>query len=248
MSRNLLKILIEGTVAVSATTGVIAFVKQEIERKKEKACGHRQGIYEKYIKRPVDCAVATGASIVLAPVFLVTSFLVKWRLGSPVLFVQERPGKDEKIFRIYKFRTMRNAKDKDGNELPDEERLTKFGTKLRSLSIDELPELLNIIKGDMAIVGPRPLLVEYLPRYNKKQARRHEVRPGLTGLAQVNGRNSISWEEKFDWDVKYVDNVTFMGDLMIILGTIKAVLKREGISSGTNVTMEAFMGSSNSSI
>lgn len=167
--------------------------------------------------------------------------------GNP-FFTQLRPGRigkdgKEKIFKLIKFRTMLNAKDKEGNLLPDEKRLNRYGRLLRTTSLDELPELINIIRGDMSIVGPRPLLVRYLDRYNAHQARRHEVRPGFTGLAQIHGRNAISWEEKFDWDVKYVDNVTFFGDLKIIFGTIKTVLKREGISSGTSATMEEFMGS-----
>lgn len=201
-----------------------------------------KGPYEKYIKRPLDCILATGALIVLSPVMGVTAIAVSRNLGKPVLFSQERPGKDEKVFKLYKFRSMTDEKDASGEMLPDDVRLTNFGKLLRSTSLDELPELLNIIKGDMAIVGPRPLLVRYLPRYNEKQKRRHEVRPGLTGLAQVHGRNSVGWEEKFDWDVKYVDNVSFVEDIKIILMTIKSVLKKEGISSETSDTMEEFLG------
>ena len=203
---------------------------------------HKQGIYEKYIKRPQDFICASLAIVVLSPVMAVTAILVKKKLGSPVLFFQERPGKDGKIFKLYKFRSMTDEKDADGNLLPDEKRLPAFGRKLRSTSLDELPELFNMLKGDMSIVGPRPLLVRYLPRYSAHQARRHEVRPGFTGLAQVNGRNAISWDERFDWDIKYVDNITFLGDWKIIFKTIKTVIKREGISSGTSVTMEEFMG------
>ncbi len=205
-----------------------------------------KGPYEKFIKRFLDFVLSLVGLLVLSPIMLITALLVRVKLGSPVLFKQPRPGRNEKVFNLYKFRTMTDEKDADGNLLPDEDRLTGFGKKLRSTSIDELPELINIIKGDMAIVGPRPLLVRYLPRYNEHQKRRHEVRPGFTGLAQVNGRNSISWEEKFDWDVKYVDNITFLEDLKILFATVGVVLGHKGISSGTSATMEEFMGSETS--
>lgn len=201
------------------------------------------GLYEKIIKRPLDFLLSLVALILLSPILAITAILVRSRLGSPVLFTQDRPGRNGKVFKLYKFRSMTDERDENGELLPDEVRLNAFGKKLRSTSLDELPELINIVKGDMAIVGPRPLLVRYLPRYNEHQARRHEVRPGFTGLAQVNGRNAISWEEKFDWDVKYVDKVTFWGDLKIILSTVGVVFRKDGISSETSATMEEFMGS-----
>ena len=200
------------------------------------------GPYEKCIKRPLDCILATGALIVLSPVMVVTSALVKKKLGSPILFTQDRPGKNEKVFRLMKFRTMTNEKDENGELLPDEDRLTRFGSFLRSTSLDELPELLNIIKGDMALIGPRPLMVEYLPLYNEEQKHRHEVRPGMSGLAQVNGRNAISWEERFALDNEYVEHITFAKDFSIVLKTIRVILSREGISSETSETMEDFKG------
>lgn len=199
-------------------------------------------MYKRFVKRCLDFVLSLIALLILSPVLLIVAILVRCKLGSPIIFKQQRPGLHEKIFCMYKFRTMTDAKDEQGNLLPDEVRLTKFGKALRSTSLDELPELFNILKGDMAIVGPRPLLVQYLPRYNERQRRRHDVRPGFTGLAQVNGRNSISWQEKFEWDVRYVENVSFLMDLRIIAKTVGVVLKRDGISSDTSVTMEEFRG------
>ena len=205
-------------------------------------------MYAKYFKRILDFLLSLIAIIILSPVFLIIAILVRVKLGSPVIFKQKRPGKNEKIFTLYKFRTMTDEKDEDGNLLPDEKRLTKFGKTLRSTSLDELPELFNILKGDMSIIGPRPLLVEYLPLYNEEQKHRHDVRPGLTGLAQISGRNSISWEEKFNDDIKYIKNITFINDIKIFFNTIIKVFKREGISQENNVTMEKFKGTPNKEV
>lgn len=199
-------------------------------------------IYGKYLKRVLDIILTAIAIILLSPVLVITAILVRVKLGSPVLFCQERPGRYEKIFKLYKFRTMTDQKNADGELLPDEIRLTPFGKKIRSTSLDELPELFNILKGDMSIIGPRPLLVRYLSRYTPEQRHRHDVRPGLTGYAQAHGRNAVSWEEKFKMDVWYTKHVTFCTDMQILLATVKAVLKHEGISSGTSETMEEFMG------
>ena len=186
-------------------------------------------MYAKYIKRILDFVLSLVALIVLSPVLLIVAILVRVKLGSPVIFKQQRPGKNEKIFTLYKFRTMTDKKDENGNLLPDSERLTKFGKFLRSTSLDELLELVNILKGDMAIVGPRPLLVKYLPYYTEEEKHRHDVRPGLTGLAQVSGRNNLDWNERFEMDLKYVNSISFKGDLTIILNTIKSVLKHNDI-------------------
>lgn len=216
--------------------GLLAFIRDRFEQRRSAGRHRYKGLYEKYVKRPLDAMLSAFALIVFSPVMIITGVLVKKNLGSPVFFTQDRPGKDAKVFKLYKFRTMKEG------DLPDSERLTPFGEKLRSTSLDELPELFNILKGDMAIVGPRPLLVRYLSRYNKTQARRHEVRPGLTGLAQANGRNALSWQKKFDYDVKYVDNVTFTGDVKIIADTVKEVISKEGVSEEGEATMEEFMG------
>lgn len=186
--------------------------------------------------------VSIIALVLLSPIFLILSIVIKMKLGSPVFFSQERPGRNGKIFKMYKFRSMTNAQDSEGNLLTDSERLTEFGRKLRATSLDELPELWNILKGDMSLVGPRPLLTTYLPLYNKFQKRRHEVRPGLTGLAQTNGRNKTTWDERFKLDVQYVDNITFVNDLHIILKTVFKVIRKEGVSSQESVTMEQFLG------
>ena len=194
------------------------------------------GPYEKYIKRPLDCVLAACALILLSPVLLVVAILVRLKLGAPVIFHQERPGKDERIFRLCKFRTMTDERDERGELLPDAERLTRFGAVLRRTSLDELPELVNILKGDMAIVGPRPLLVRYLPWYTAREKRRHEVRPGLTGLAQVSGRNYVGWDRRLDLDVRYAERITFWGDLQIIFRTVRSVLSQEDVAVDTDTT------------
>ena len=203
----------------------------------------KKRFYEKFIKRPLDLILSLIAIIILSPILIIVSILVRIKLGSPILFTQDRPGLNENIFKMYKFRTMTDQRDENNQLLPDKDRLTKFGKLLRSTSLDELPELFNILKGDMSIVGPRPLLVQYLDLYNDHQKRRHEVLPGLTGYAQVNGRNAISWEDKFDLDVEYVDNISFIQDLKIVFLTIKKVFVKEGINSNTSSTMEYFEGS-----
>ena len=207
------------------------------------------GPYEKYFKRPVDFICGMAAVVVFCWLYVILIILgTVFMKGNP-FYTQERPGRDEKIFKLIKFRTMDNRKDGDGNLLPDEIRLNTYGRFLRKTSLDELPEAFNIIKGDMSVVGPRPLLVKYLDRYNEEQHHRHDVRPGLSGYAQVNGRNAISWEEKFKLDVEYVNNITFLGDVKIILQTVgKAFFKQEGISSETSETMEEFMGTAVESV
>lgn len=199
-------------------------------------------IYRCFIKRLLDFFLSLLALLLLSPIFLFVALAVRIKLGAPVLFHQKRPGKNGKIFTLYKFRTMTDQKDAEGNLLPDEKRLTSFGKFLRSTSLDELPELLNILKGEMSIIGPRPLLVKYLPLYNETQRHRHDVRPGLTGLAQVNGRNAITWEKKFEYDVSYVNQLCFSLDVKIFFDTIRSVLKRDGINSEGDATMEAFRG------
>ena len=199
-------------------------------------------MYNKYFKRAFDVLVSAAALLILSPIYALIAILIRVKLGSPIIFVQQRPGKDGKVFRLYKFRTMTDARDENGVLLADEFRMTRFGEMLREMSLDELPELWNILRGDMSLVGPRPLLTEYLELYNERQMHRHDVRPGLTGWAQVNGRNTLSWEEKFELDVEYVEQVSFIKDIKIILMTVGNVLRREGINSETAVTMERFQG------
>ena len=202
----------------------------------------KDSLYVKYIKRILDFLLALNTIFILGIPMLLVALLVRIKLGSPVLFKQDRPGKDGKIFQMFKFRSMTDERDEKGELLPDEVRLTSFGKKLRSTSLDELPELLNVLKGDMSFIGPRPLLVRYLPLYSERQSRRHEVRPGITGYAQVNGRNAISWEEKFEKDVWYVENISFWTDISILFKTVVVVFGRKGISSETAATMEEFKG------
>lgn len=196
-------------------------------------------MYKKFFKRFLDIIISLISLIILSPVMLIVAILVRIKLGSPIIFKQERPGKNEKIFKLYKFRSMSDKKDKNGKLLPDSERLTKFGKILRSTSLDELPELVNILKGDMSLIGPRPLAVSYLPYYNEKEKHRHDVRPGLTGLAQINGRNALDWEKRFEYDLEYVNNITFINDLKILFKTFFKVLKREDVvTRGTGKTID----------
>lgn len=194
---------------------------------------HKAGFYEKFVKRFLDIFLSGMALIILCPILFVTAILVRVKLGSPVIFCQERPGKDEKIFKLHKFRSMSDARDENGNLLPDEIRLGRFGRTLRATSLDELPELWDIFRGKMSIVGPRPLLVEYLPYYTENERHRHDVRPGLTGLAQINGRNTLTWEQKFAYDLEYVQHISFITDLRILLGTVGKVLNRSGVQVNT---------------
>ena len=218
--------IILGIVIIAAVVAVIAGIADAISRRES---SHKPyGPYEKYIKRPLDAFLATGALIVFSPILLVTAILVRVKLGSPVLFCQERPGKDEKIFRLYKFRTMTDERDENGELLPDEVRLTKFGRMLRSTSLDELPQLFNIIRGDMAIIGPRALLIEYLPYYNEEEKQRHLVRPGLTNLVSIHGRNMVSVQDKFKHDIEYTNHISFLMDFRILIGTVKVVFQHEG--------------------
>ena len=235
---KVIKWLISIIIGISAGVGIITFIA---DKKKENKRIHKPyGPYEKYIKRPLDAFLATGALIVFSPILLVTAILVRVKLGSPVLFTQERPGKDEKIFKLFKFRTMTDECGAGGELLPDSVRLTKFGSMLRSTSLDELPELFNIAKGDMSIIGPRPLLVQYLPYYTETEKHRHDVRPGLSGLAQVNGRNLVKWDQRLAYDVEYVNKITFAGDVKIVLETIKKVFAKEDIAVDTD-TVETYL-------
>lgn len=236
--------LIGVIIAVATIAGVIAFIAERIgERKTEKSKFQHKpyGIYERFIKRPMDCVLASAMTIVLSPLLLILTILGAIQMGGNPFFTQERPGKDEKIFKLIKFRTMNNKKDENGQFLSDEARLTKYGKWLRSTSLDELPELLNIVKGDMSFIGPRPLLVKYLPFYSETQKLRHSVRPGLTGYAQAHGRNHTTWDERFGLDLEYVNHITLFGDICIIFDTVKAVLSKDGISQEGQATMSDFI-------
>jgi len=219
-------------VIIAVVVGVLALIADLVQKRNS---SHKPyGPYERFVKRPLDAFLATGALIVLSPIILVTALLVRIKLGSPVFFTQNRPGRDEKIFKLYKFRTMTDKRDNNGELLPDHIRLTSFGKKLRATSIDELPELFNIVKGDMSIIGPRPLLVQYLPYYTETEKHRHDVRPGLSGLAQVNGRNTVKWDKRLAYDVEYVNKITFRGDFKIVLQTIAKVFKKEDVAVDTD--------------
>ena len=228
--------IILGIIAIAAVVGIVAVIGDMGQKSNHKPYGP----YEKYIKRGLDAFLATGAIIVLCPVLIVVAVLVRIKLGSPILFTQDRPGRDEKIFKLYKFRTMTDQRGLDGELLPDEVRLTSFGKTLRSTSLDELPELINIVKGDMSIIGPRPLLVQYLPYYTETEKHRHDVRPGLSGLAQVNGRNLVKWDQRLAMDIEYVNRITFIGDVNIVLKTIEKVFAKEDIAADT-VTVEPYL-------
>lgn len=219
-------------VIIAVVVGVLALIADLVQKRNS---SHKPyGPYERFVKRPLDAFLATGALIVLSPIILFTALLVRIKLGSPVFFTQNRPGRDEKIFKLYKFRTMTDKRDNNGELLPDHIRLTSFGKKLRATSIDELPELFNIVKGDMSIIGPRPLLVQYLPYYTETEKHRHDIRPGLSGLAQVNGRNTVKWDKRLAYDVEYVNKITFRGDFKIVLQTIAKVFKKEDVAVDTD--------------
>ena len=232
---RVLKNTAKGIIIISTGAGILAFIA---ERFKKKSNHKPNGVYEAYFKRPLDVFLSAGALIVLSPLMIMVAVLVKLNLGSPVFFIQERPGMDEKVFRLIKFRSMTDGNGLKGKTLSDEERLTRFGKVLRSTSLDELPELFNILRGDMSIVGPRPLLLRYLPYYTETERHRHDIRPGLTGLAQINGRNALTWNERFEWDIDYVNNVSLVLDLGIVWKTLKKVIKRENIiTTGTPISI-----------
>lgn len=242
-----IKCFIVATTIISLIAAVIAFFADRKKRKAMSSVHKYNGLYEKYVKRSMDVFLSVGALIVFSPIIMILALLVRLKLGSPVIFCQERPGmidpntKKEKIFKLYKFRTMTSQCDEEGNLLPDTERLTEFGKALRSSSLDELPELINIIKGDMSIIGPRALLVRYLPAYTEYERHRHDVRPGLSGLAQINGRNYLSWDKRLQLDTEYAHNITFCGDAKIVLSTIKKVVFKEDVAVNTEEIDEGYL-------
>lgn len=249
LNRFVIRAIIAVTGVLAALAAIAGMIDRKGEKEREEKARHDgwemhkpYGVYEKYLKRPLDFFLSSLALVVLSPVMIVTAVLVRVKLGSPILFTQGRPGRNEEIFKLYKFRTMTDERDSDGELLPDEVRMTKFGSLLRSTSLDELPELFNIIRGDMSLIGPRPLLIKYLPRYTSEQRHRHDVLPGLTGYAQAHGRNAVSWNEKFKMDVWYTRNISLKTDVSIFFDTIRSVLKHEGINSETSATMDEFMG------
>lgn len=235
---KVIKRIFSAVMTLSTLAAVIAFVSERRDKSRREHKPH--GLYEQYVKRPLDAFLSTAALILCSPLMLLTAALVRVKLGSPVLFTQERPGRDGKIFKLFKFRTMTDQRDENGELLPDHVRLTPFGEALRASSLDELPELINIARGDMSLIGPRPLLVQYLPYYTPTEQHRHDVRPGLSGLAQVNGRNLIDWDQRLAYDVQYVNNISFMTDVKIILQTVKKVFAREDIAADT-VTVEPYL-------
>lgn len=238
MWHKILRIM-EIIVGIAAAAGLIVGIAQLFEKKTN---NHKpKGLYERFFKRFLDVFLSTGALIVFSPIIAITAVLVRIKHGSPVVYVQERPGRDEKTFKIYKFRTMTNETDENGELLPDEKRLTKLGRALRSSSVDEILELVNVIKGDMSIIGPRPLLVQYLPYYTETEKHRHDVRPGLSGLAQVNGRNYVPWDERLAYDVEYVNDITFIGDVKIVLETLGKVLKHSGVAPDPESVDEGYL-------
>lgn len=243
---RIMKILVVSIIVGGAAVGIMDLLRRRGEERKAKETRtyiHKTyGPYERYFKRPLDFMLSAGALVVLSPLMVVIAILVKVKLGSPVLFMQERPGRDGKIFRLYKFRTMTDTRDEKGELLPDEERLGSFGKILRKTSLDELPQLLNILRGDMSIIGPRPLLVQYLPFYNEDEKHRHDVRPGLTGLAQIHGRNTVNWDKRFEWDLRYVNKISFMTDITILADSVKTVLHPNDVKINAVEDFDVYRG------
>ncbi len=242
MIKRVVKLICRILIIVVAVASVVSVVEKATGRYGWTKDHKPKGMYERIFKRPLDLVLSLLGILITWPVMLIVAAMVRVKLGGPILFKQERPGLNGEIFTLYKFRTMTDERDESGELLPDEERMTRFGRWLRSTSLDELPELINILKGDMSVVGPRPLLVKYLSRYSDEQRLRHDIRPGLTGYAQVHGRNLLTWDERFEFDLQYVEHITLLGDLKIIVDTVRSVLRRRGIHSETSDTMEEFLG------